>query len=585
MIIKKIVSRTEAKNTSKLEANAGSELSDSPLLNRIYQSRGVQSKAELQYDLSQLADYKLLSNIDAAVAALVEMINTHAKVIIVGDFDADVATSTALLMEALPAMGLKRLSYVVPNRFEYGYGLSEKIVREVAKDKPDWVITVDNGISNHAGVRVANELGIKVLITDHHLPAETLPEAAVIVNPNLRGDQFPSKALAGVGVAFYILIALRAELRASDYFSRMNITEPNLAEWLDLVALGTVADVVPLDVNNRILVAQGLKRIRAGKCRPAIKLLLEVAKRTSSKVEASDLGFAVGPRLNAAGRLEDMSVGIECLLAKSEQQAQSMVFELDSLNQYRREIESHMVEDALKGLADQIGDLEQYRPNSVCLFRDDWHQGVVGLVASRIKEKLNRPVIAFAPEDELTVKGSGRSVPGVHMRDVLANVASKYPELLQKFGGHAMAAGLSIKKQQLSEFQKKFDEEVNHWLGKDIIDDSLITDGELDKSECSLQTAELLKQSGPWGQGFPEPIFHGEFEVVQQRILADKHLKLVVQNRHQDLIVDAIYFFAPEQCLSESLNQVELVYKLSVNEFRGDISLQLIVEQLKIVNM
>ncbi|PWK54448.1 single-stranded-DNA-specific exonuclease RecJ [Pleionea mediterranea] len=580
MIIKKIISRTEAANTSKLEANAGNALADSPLLNRIYQSRGVQSKAELQYDLSQLANYKLLSNIDAAVAALVEMINTHAKVIIVGDFDADGATSTALLMEALPAMGLKHLSYVVPNRFEYGYGLSEKIVREVSKDKPDWIITVDNGISNHAGVRVANELGIKVLITDHHLPAETLPEAAVIVNPNLRGDQFPSKALAGVGVAFYILIALRAELRAKDYFNRMNITEPNLAEWLDLVALGTVADVVPLDVNNRILVAQGLKRIRAGKCRPAIKLLLEVAKRTLSKVEASDLGFAVGPRLNAAGRLEDMSVGIECLLAKSEQQAQSMVFELDSLNQYRREIESHMVEDALKGLADQIGDLEQHRPNSVCLFRDDWHQGVVGLVASRIKEKLNRPVIAFAPEDELTVKGSGRSVPGVHMRDVLANVASKYPELLQKFGGHAMAAGLSIKKQQLSEFQKKFDEEVNHWLGKEIIDDSLITDGELDKSECSLQTAELLKQSGPWGQGFPEPIFHGEFEVVQQRILADKHLKLVVQNRHQDLIVDAIYFFAPEQCLSETLNHVELVYKLSVNEFRGNTSLQLIVVQL-----
>lgn len=581
MITKKIVSRTEATNTPKHAVNAGHELSDSALLNRIYQSRGVLSKSELQYDLTQLADYKLLTNIDAAVIALIEMIEASAKVIIVGDFDADGATSTALLMEALPAMGMKHLTYVVPNRFEYGYGLSEKIVREIAMDKPDWIITVDNGISNHEGVSVAKSLGIKVLITDHHLPAETLPEADVIVNPNLQDDPFPSKALAGVGVAFYILIALRAELRERDYFNHSNLTEPNLAEWLDLVALGTVADVVPLDVNNRILVAQGLKRIRAGKCRPAIKLLLEVAKRTLSKVEASDLGFAVGPRLNAAGRLEDMSVGIECLLATSDQQAEPMVYELDSLNQYRREIESHMVDDALKGLAVEVNGIEQSRPNSLCLFREDWHQGVVGLVASRIKEKLNRPVIAFAPEDDLTVKGSGRSVPGVHMRDVLANVASKYPRLLQKFGGHAMAAGLSIEKQHLSEFQKRFEEEVNHWLGKDIIDDTLITDGELHKNECNLQTAELLKQSGPWGQGFPEPIFHGEFDVIQQRTLADKHLKLVLKNSYQDFLVDAIYFFAPEECLSESLARVELVYKLSINEFRGESSLQLIVEQLK----
>ncbi|WP_144391421.1 single-stranded-DNA-specific exonuclease RecJ [Pleionea sediminis] len=552
-----------------------------PLLQRVYAARNIQQKNELESGLSNLLDYRMLSNIDAATDALIEMINSNARVVIVGDFDADGATSTALLMLALSAMGLKNLEYTVPNRFEYGYGLSEKIVDEVAKKNPDWIITVDNGISNHQGVKRAKEKGIKVLITDHHLPGESLPEADVIINPNLPGDRFPSKALAGVGVAFYVLIALRAKLREQNYFSNNNLSEPNLAEWLDLVALGTVADVVPLDANNRRIVAQGLERIRAGRCRPGILLLLQAGKRKVNSLEASDLGFAVGPRLNAAGRLEDMSLGIECLLADTESAAAPMAFELDGLNQYRREIEQEMVEQAVR-VVDKLGSASSgSRPNAVCLFDEEWHQGVVGLVASRMKEKLNRPVIAFAEESEDTIKGSGRSVPGVHMRDVLANLATNHPQILSKFGGHAMAAGLSINRSDFAEFCELFEQEVNHWLGDEVIEDVLVTDGTLEDHEFSLETAIQLKNAGPWGQAFPEPSFDDEFEVINQRVVGEKHLKLVLRKKNSSIDVDAIFFFCPELLLIETLSTVEVVYRLSINEFRDETNLQLIVEQLR----
>ncbi len=554
-----------------------------PLVQKLYAARQVVDKAELDKGLTKLLDYRLLSNIQEAAAALISMIEQQSKVVIVGDFDADGATSTALLMLALPAMGLKNLSYVVPNRFEYGYGLSEKIVDEVARSHPDWIITVDNGISNHQGVLRAKHHGIKVLITDHHLPGESLPEAEVIVNPNLPDDEFPSKNLAGVGVAFYVLVALRAELRKRQYFESNTMAEPNLAEWLDLVALGTVADVVPLDANNRRLVAQGLERIKAGQCRPGIKLLLQAGKRNLHCLEASDLGFAVGPRLNAAGRLEDMSLGIECLLANTEQEAAPMAFELDGLNQYRREIEKDMVDQAMQRMSLNLNQLNEQRPNAVCLFDADWHQGVVGLVASRIKEKLNRPVIAFAPENEATIKGSGRSVPGVHLRDVLANLATRNPEILNKFGGHAMAAGLSIQRQHFSTFESLFEQEVNRWLGEEVIEDVVMTDGELDENEFTLESALHIRNAGPWGQAFPEPCFDGQFQVLSQRVVGQKHLKLMLQKCDSECEVDAIYFFPPEELLSQPLNRVELVYRLSINEFRGSSNLQLMVEQLRIL--
>jgi len=547
------------------------------LTQRLYACRGIRSSKEVNTNLSALHDYRLLDGVEDAARMLADVINEQQSVMIVGDFDADGATSTALLMLALPKFGLKNLNYIVPNRFEFGYGLSVGIVEEIAKHQPDWIITVDNGISNIDGVALARELGINVLITDHHLAPEQLPNANHILNPNKPGDGFPSKAMAGVGVAFYLLIALRAELRQRNAFA--DGQEPNLGDWLDLVALGTVADVVPLDQNNRILVAQGLARIRAGECRPAIKMLLEVAKRKQRQVTASDLGFAVGPRLNAAGRLEDMSIGIEALITGNEEAARRLVLELDDLNRYRREREKEMVDEAQQAIS-HLNLEQQQRQNGYCLFHQDWHQGIVGLVASRIKEKLHRPVIAFAPEDELFLKGSGRSVEGVHLRDVLANVAARRPDLLQKFGGHAMAAGLSIARRHLAEFTKVFIEEVDRWLLDSSIREELLTDGELDDRQFSIEVNAEIERAGPWGQGFPEPLFDGKFDVLSQRIVGEKHLKLYLQKHNSAVTVDGIYFFAPEEILHQPLDKVELAYKLNANEFREQVNLQLIIEQL-----
>ncbi|NVJ61778.1 MAG: single-stranded-DNA-specific exonuclease RecJ [Gammaproteobacteria bacterium] len=554
-----------------------------PVLQRIYTGRNIKSIEEVDLSMANLLDFHELKNIELAATTLADIIMEQQSVVIVGDFDADGATSTALLMLAFKEFGLSNVCYVVPNRFDYGYGLSPEIVDEVAKLNPDWIITVDNGISSFEGVQKAKEHGIKVMVTDHHLPPEKLPEAEVILNPNQDGDNFSSKSLAGVGVAFYLLIGLRAELRRRDYFNSSHIIEPNLAQWLDLVALGTVADVVPLDRNNRIIVSAGLERIRRGHCRPAIRLLLQIAKRNAATIQASDLGFAVGPRLNAAGRLEDMSVGIESLLANTEQEALPLVTELDNLNHYRREREQEMLEHANQQVEHQLAVLQHERPNALCLYSEDWHQGIVGLVASRIKEKLNRPVIAFAKENEMTLKGSGRSVAGIHLRDALANVARLEPEILPKFGGHAMAAGLSINKADFSKFSSLFENEINRLVTEQCIDDTIYTDGALSASDFNLEFSELLNQAGPWGQNFPEPIFDNQFEVINQSIVGNKHLKFVLgikeEGKHKSL--DAIYFFPPEDYLNQRFQKVEVVYKLSINEFRGEKSLQAIIEQIK----
>ncbi len=545
-------------------------------------SRNIETADQLNYSLTQLADAHSMLNLNATAIALADIIEQQQSVVIVGDFDADGATSTALLMLALKAFGLKRINYQIPNRFEYGYGLSEKIVEEVARQfKPDWIITVDNGIANIAGVAKANELGIKTIITDHHLPPEKLPEANFIVNPNQKGCLFPSKNLAGVGVAFYLLIGLRQVLRDRNYFQ--NIDEPNLGQWLDLVALGTVADVVKLDHNNRILVHQGLQRIKAGQCRPGIIEILKVAKREVQHLAASDLGFAVGPRLNAAGRLDDMSLGIECLISENIMQLRLMAEELNDLNQSRREIEQGMVFEAMQKLLPLLQSADYSRPSACCFYENSWHQGVVGLVASRVKEHINRPVIAFAPAEDGTLKGSGRSVAGIHLRDVLADISTKYPHLLQKFGGHAMAAGLSINSEDYVEFEHVFISMVEDYLSRHDVIDEIVTDGTLKPEWISIETVNTLAEIGPFGQGFAEPLFDGEFNIQQARVVGQKHIKFVLEDEWGQGMYDAICFFAPDDVLSLTSGRVELVYKLDINRFRGNESVQLIIEQIKVV--
>lgn len=478
-------------------------------------------------------------------------------------------------------MGAAKVSYVVPDRFKYGYGLTPEIVHVAAKQKPDVLITVDNGISSLEGVKAAKALGMKVLVTDHHLPGAELPEADAIVNPNLVGDEFPSKALAGVGVMFYVLMALRAKLRETGWFAQAGIAEPNLGQWLDLVALGTVADVVALDRANRILVYQGLQRIRLGQARPGITALLEVAGRKPAATVAADLGFTVGPRLNAAGRLEDMGLGIECLLSDNMEQARAMAAQLDQLNKDRREIEDQMKLDAFAILENLDANAQAQDFAGVCLFDASWHQGVIGILASRVKDRLHRPVIAFAQAGKGEIKGSARSIPGVHIRDVLSDIAAAYPGLLTRFGGHAMAAGLSLEREAYHAFAKVFDVEVRKRLQGMDLAHVIHSDGELSAEELRLESAELLQQGGPWGQGFPEPLFDGEFEVVQARIVGEKHLKLVLKTPDQLRMIDGIAFFVdnPESWLGQ--RRLRLAYKLDVNEFRDNRIVQLRVEYME----
>ena len=551
-----------------------------PVLQRIYQHRDIHNATQLDYQLKRLEGFDKLSDIGKAVDCLVESLAQQHRILIVGDFDADGATSTTLAVRVLRAMGATHVDYLVPNRFEYGYGLTPEIVAVASQSKPDLIITVDNGISSIAGVDAANQLGIEVLVTDHHLPGKDLPAAVAIVNPNQVNDIFPSKNLAGVGVIFYVMLALRSRLRELDWFNTQSIEEPNLAHYLDLVALGTVADVVMLDHNNRILVSQGLARIRSGQCCPGILSLLKMAGRDYRRIAASDLGFCVGPRLNAAGRLEDMSVGIECLLTDDQTTAMNLATQLDDLNHTRRSIESDMKAQALTVLETMQLDNADDFPVGVCLFDEEWHEGVIGILASRIKDRLHRPVIAFACSTNGTIKGSARSIPGIHIRDVLDSVAAHHPDLLEKFGGHAMAAGMTLSTTAYEAFKKAFDDEVRRVATDEVLTNVVLSDGELSATELNLQTAQTLRDAGPWGQGFPEPMFDGDFKVVNKRIVGERHLKLQVKPITGDTAIDAIAFNLTDAEWPATVSRVHLAYRLDVNEFKGKITPQLIVEKL-----
>lgn len=550
-----------------------------PLLRRLYLQRGVTHAAELERGAKNLLPFSALSGIDKAVNLLHQALLDGRCIMVVGDFDADGATSTALTVLALRNMGCSNVQYLVPNRFEDGYGLSPEVVEQARARGAEMILTVDNGISSHAGVALAHQHGIAVLVTDHHLPGETLPDADAIVNPNLPDCHFPSRSLAGVGVAFYLMMALRAHLRTQGWFG-VTRSEPNLADLLDLVALGTVADVVPLDANNRILVWQGLSRIRAGKCRPGIKALLEIANRDARQLAASDLGFALGPRLNAAGRLDDMSVGVALLLTDDLSQSRMLASELDALNQMRKEIEQGMQSEAL-ALCQKLESEQTDLPLGLAFYHPEWHQGVVGILASRLKERFHRPVIAFAPVGDGMLKGSGRSIAGLHLRDALERLDTLHPGLMQKFGGHAMAAGLSLEEARYDEFRQRFADLVGEWLAGEALQGVIWSDGALQPAEFSLQTAEVLRDAGPWGQSFPEPAFDGRFRLLQQRLVGERHLKVMVEPLEGGPLIDGIAFNVDTTLWPDSsVRQVELAYRLDINEYRGNRSVQLIIEHL-----
>lgn len=561
-------------------SNAALDAAFDPLVARVLAHRGINDPSQVDYQLKQLLPYHKLKGIGTAVTLLVQALEAQENILIVGDFDCDGATSTSLVLLALGAMGAKNVSYLVPNRFDFGYGLSTALVDYAKALEPDLIVTVDNGIASHEGVARAHELGIKVVVTDHHLAAQTLPDADAIVNPNQPGCEFPFKSTAGVGVIFYVMSALRRHLQTQGWFDQQGIKAPNMAQYLDLVALGTVADLVPMEHNNRILVAQGVARIRAGKARPGILALLAVAKRQHYNLQATDLGFSIGPRLNAAGRLEDMSLGIECLLSDDEHIAAQLAQELDELNAQRRHIEADMQQQAGNILTRLESSQDQKLPKCVCLVHPDWHQGVVGIVASRIKEKWHRPALVFAMGDADTLKGSCRSIAGFHLRDALAAVDAHNPGLIIKFGGHAMAAGLSIKADNFEAFKEALDAYAQEHLPDSLLAKEWRSDGQLSAQELQLNQAFLLQQAGPWGQGFEEPTFHGRFVLVQQRIVGEKHLKLVLADLQTGELVDAIYFNIDLAVWPSTCEQADLVYRLDINEFRGRQSLQLMVQNM-----
>lgn len=560
-----------------------------PIIRQIYARRGVTSKDQLELTASHLCAVDTLKGLPKACELLHLALRDKKNITIIGDFDADGATSTALMMEALQMLGSSNHHFLVPNRFKYGYGLTPEIVDIAASQGAQVLVTVDNGISCMAGVKRAKDLGLQVVVTDHHLPGADTPPADAIVNPNQRGCNFASKSLAGVGVAFYFMLALRKYLREQQWFETQGIKEPNIAQLLDLVALGTVADVVSLDANNRILVEQGLKRIRAGATRPGIQALIEIAGKNQQKLVASDFGFALGPRINAAGRLDDMAFGINCLLAKDLSTARVMAADLDDLNKARREIEQGMQIEAEQVLA-SLKFSEDNLPNGISLFHGDWHQGVIGIVAGRLKEKYHRPSIVFAKgnddfdEQSLAVntteiKGSARSIPGLHIRDLLEYIDSQHPGIIIKFGGHAMAAGLSIAADKFQQFSTLFEKYAEQWLSKEALTGTISSDGELLTSDITLTFAQVLRDAGPWGQNFPEPLFDDTFTLVQQRIVGEKHLKLVVEKDQQ--IFDAIAFNVDiKRWPDHKAKQVKLAYRLDINEFRGKQTVQLMVEQL-----
>lgn len=550
-----------------------------PILQRIYAARGIQHVHEVDYGLEQLLPFQTLRGLDQAVACIANALEEQQNILIVGDFDADGATSTAVAIRALRSFGAKHVDYLVPNRFAFGYGLTPELVQVAKKTNPALIVTVDNGIANHAGVIAAKELGMQVIVTDHHLAANTLPPADAIVNPNQPDDQFPSKCIAGVGVIFYVMLALRRYLIANDWFSKNKLPEPNMSRLLDLVALGTVADVVPLDHNNRLFVQQGLRRIRAGQCVAGITALLEVGGRDPARIVASDLGFIVGPRLNAAGRLDDMSLGIECLLCDDLARAKTMAAHLSQLNDERKVIEHDMQEQALAALK-KIQVNEKSLPLGVCLFDEEWHQGVIGIVASRIKDRFHRPVIAFAPVNDAEIKGSARSIQGVHIRDVLATIATEHPTLINKFGGHAMAAGLTLARTVFQDFAKLFAEGVAKCLREEDLQQALLSDGELMPADMTLEIADLVREAGPWGQAFPEPLFDGVFAIIEQRLVGGKHLKVVLSK--DGTLFDGIAFNIDlQQWPNYRCDYAKIVYRLDVNEYRGKRKVQLIIEHIE----
>ncbi|CAH0990780.1 Single-stranded-DNA-specific exonuclease RecJ [Sinobacterium norvegicum] len=554
-----------------------------PLLARIYASRKINATVELERQLAGMLMPATFKGMDSAVAILVEAVEQQRQIVIVGDYDADGATSSALSILALRAMGLASVTYLVPNRFTHGYGLTPRLVDEAKALGAELLITVDNGIAAIAGVEAAHAAGMKVVVTDHHLPGDTLPAADAIVNPSQPGCGFASKNIAGVGVIFYVMAALRAALVARGWFSNQGMAVPNMADYLDIVALGTVADVVPLDRNNRILVHQGLARIRAGKARPGILHILELAKRSYHRVVASDMGFAIGPRLNAAGRLDDMSLGVECLLTSDAIRAAEIAAELDGLNQDRKSIEGSMQQEADQALARlQVDEAEL--PWGVCLFDKTWHEGVIGILASRIKDKHHRPVIIFAQGDDGGVKGSARSIAGFHMRDAIAAIDAKNPGLIHKFGGHAMAAGLTIAPENYNLFSQLFDQQARNTLDEDELQAVVLSDGELGPEQFTLDLAHRLREAGPWGQRFAEPVFDGEFTLVQQRLVGGSHLKMVLAPSGFDgMLIDAIAFnIDPKQWPNLDVNRVSLAYKLDINEFRGKQTVQLLVDYLAV---
>lgn len=548
-----------------------------PLLNRLYAARGVSSAQELDKSLARLIPFQRLKGIEAAVDLLVTAIDQRQRILIVGDFDADGATASAVGVLGLRLLGAAHVDYLVPNRFEYGYGLTPEIVEVALQREPQLLVTVDNGISSVEGVAAAKAAGLQVLVTDHHLPGHELPAADAIVNPNQPGCEFPSKNLAGVGVIFYVLMALRARLRELGRYAQ--VAQPNIGELLDLVALGSVADVVPLDANNRILVHQGLERIRAGRARPGITAILEVARREAARITSTDLGFILGPRLNAAGRLDDMSLGIECLLSTDLPSAQAIASQLDGLNQDRKSIEQGMQREALAQLKDLA---VESMPFGLCLFDAQWHQGVIGILASRLKERYHRPTIAFADAGDGLLKGSARSVQGFHIRDALDAVAASHPQLISKFGGHAMAAGLTLPQENFPAFCEAFDAQVRSQLCEEDLTGRLLSDGTLGVEEFHLELARALRNAGPWGQHFPEPMFHGMFQLVEQRVVGERHLKVMLKTECGSVSLDGIAFGVDREVWPDpSVRWVQLAYKLDLNEFRGRETVQLLITHIE----
>lgn len=542
-----------------------------PLLQRVYAARGAATIEQAQPRLAQLLPPELLGGLDAATALISDAIARDRHIVVVGDFDCDGATACAVGVRGLRMLGARRVSHAVPNRIVHGYGLSPALVDELAALQPDLIITVDHGIACHPGIEAAKSRGWQVLVTDHHLPGETLPPADAIVNPNLRGDAFPSKVMAGVGVIFYVLMALRRHLRESGAVAGNG---PDLATLLDLVAVGTVADLVPLDTNNRALVAAGLRRLRAGQGCAGLRALMEVAQRDPARLTAADIGYAIGPRINAAGRLEDMALGIECLLTDDLDQARGMAATLDAINGERRTRQQQMTDEAAAAVA-RVALTDGAVPVSLCLFDAEWHPGVVGLVASKIKERVHRPVVAFAPAEpgSAMLRGSARSIPGFHIRDAIADVDSRHPGLIERFGGHAMAAGLSLRADALPAFEAAFRERAEAILTPELLEVDVLSDGALAPAEFTRASAEALRDGGPWGQGFPEPQFDGEFDVLQWRVIAERHLKLELA--HAGRRLNAIEFGGWTG--APPAGRVRIAYRLEPDDYRGGDAVQLVV--------